>query len=64
MPLPNPGFFALHAACAKIIHAAGVEQLVGKVIEDWEYSTVLSEDGSSADLLSYALHLSTIASTG
>lgn len=55
VPVPNPSYLALHAACAKVVHASGMAKFLDEVIEDLELTPVLSSDGSSAHLLHHAL---------
>jgi hypothetical protein len=51
MPVPNPVYLRLHAACAKIAHMSGM----GELLEHWENELdktgVLAADGSSMALL-------------
>jgi hypothetical protein len=46
MKVPSARFLAIHAACAKIIHASGMAEVIDKVLEEREKVRVLSEDGS------------------
>ncbi|KIO31730.1 hypothetical protein M407DRAFT_124227 [Tulasnella calospora MUT 4182] len=55
IPVPDPRYLALHAACAKVVHASGMAKFLSDVIEDLEVTKVLSSDGSSAHLLHHAL---------
>jgi hypothetical protein len=55
LPLPNPTYLALHAACAKVAHLSGAGEYIEKTMRDLEEISVLSEDGSSAELLKRAL---------
>ncbi|KDQ10605.1 hypothetical protein BOTBODRAFT_163721 [Botryobasidium botryosum FD-172 SS1] len=55
VPLPNPHYLAVHAACAKVVHASGVAEVIDKVLRGLEDLPVLSNDGSSSDLLRAAL---------
>jgi hypothetical protein len=54
IPIPNPQYLALHAACAKVMHMTAMAKAVDEFLEDWEATPVLAEDGSSADLLAHA----------
>jgi hypothetical protein len=51
MPVPNPRYLRLHAACAKIAYISGV----GDLMDQWDYEIdnmdVLASDGSSMPLL-------------
>ncbi|KAG9021077.1 hypothetical protein FS837_007589 [Tulasnella sp. UAMH 9824] len=55
IPLPDPRYLALHAACAKVVHQSGIAKMLDKLLEDLERTNVLSSDGSSASLLRHAL---------
>ena len=53
--LPNPVYLRIHAACCRVAHLSGAGEVIDKVLEDLEDIRVLSKDGSSAHLLSFAL---------
>ncbi|KAI9437453.1 hypothetical protein H4582DRAFT_277290 [Lactarius indigo] len=55
LPLPNPVYFEIHAACCRVAHLSGAGEYMNKVLEDMEDTSVLSEDGSSAHILSFVL---------
>jgi hypothetical protein len=55
LALPNPDYLRIHAACCRIAHLSGAAEQIDKVLEDLEAMPVLSEDGSSAHVLSFAL---------
>ena len=55
LPLPNPAYLRIHAACCRVAHLSGAGEYMEKVLEDLEDMRVLPQDGSSAYLLSYAL---------
>lgn len=55
IPLPSPQYLALHALCARVAHLSGAAEYIESFYKDMENTDVLSVDGSSADLLSYAL---------
>ncbi|KIO19098.1 hypothetical protein M407DRAFT_83235 [Tulasnella calospora MUT 4182] len=57
IPVPDPPFLALHAACAKVVHQSGMAEILDKFCRDLERTAVLSTDGSSAHLLSHALEM-------
>jgi hypothetical protein len=59
IPAPNPQFLTLHAACARVLHTAGLAKEAENLIEDWSETQVLSEGGSSVDLLAHALTMAT-----
>jgi hypothetical protein len=58
LPLPNPRYLELHAAAAKVAHLSGAADYIEKTLRDLETVRVLSEDGSSAELLKSALQIS------
>ncbi|CAE6458116.1 hypothetical protein ACGC1H_006836 [Rhizoctonia solani] len=51
LPLPDRRYLALHATCAKVVHMSGAAELIDSILRDREKVKVLSQDGSSADLL-------------
>ncbi|KAF8258048.1 hypothetical protein EI94DRAFT_1598638, partial [Lactarius quietus] len=53
--LPNPIYLGIHAACCKVSHLFGHGEYVDRPLEDLEGTHVLSEDGSSAHVLSFVL---------
>ncbi|KAH9008972.1 hypothetical protein EDB84DRAFT_1280840 [Lactarius hengduanensis] len=55
LPLPNPDYLEIHAACCRVAHLSGAGEYMDKVLEDLEDTHVLSEDGSSARILSFVL---------
>ncbi|KAH9031324.1 hypothetical protein EDB85DRAFT_2089767 [Lactarius pseudohatsudake] len=55
LPLPNPDYLEIHAACCRVAHLSGAGEYMDKVLEDLEDSRVLSQDGSSARILSFVL---------
>ncbi|KAI0313299.1 hypothetical protein OF83DRAFT_1065728, partial [Amylostereum chailletii] len=55
LPLPDKKYLALHAACCRIAHQSGAAEAIDKILHDIEMTSVLAEDGSSADTLAYAL---------
>ncbi|KAF8573903.1 hypothetical protein K439DRAFT_1399426 [Ramaria rubella] len=55
LPLPDPRYLALHAACAKVAHVSGAGQYVESVYRDMDSAEVLASNGSSADVLEAAL---------
>ncbi|KIM43724.1 hypothetical protein M413DRAFT_68654, partial [Hebeloma cylindrosporum] len=54
-PLPDPRYLKLHAAVCRIAHLSGAAEYIESFDRDTESTTVLARDGSSADLLSFAL---------
>ncbi|KAG8894860.1 hypothetical protein FRB99_000947 [Tulasnella sp. 403] len=57
LPLPDPRYLALHAACAQVAHASGAAKYIDELLRDVEDRTVLAEDGSSVQLLDHVLSL-------
>jgi hypothetical protein len=55
LALPNPDYLRIHAACCRIAHLSGAAEHMDKCLEDLESMRVLSKDGSSAHVLSFAL---------
>lgn len=55
LQLPSAELLALHATCAKVAHFFGASEYLDKVFLEMEEADVLAPDGSSAELLSYAL---------
>ncbi|KAH9935823.1 hypothetical protein B0H21DRAFT_699177 [Amylocystis lapponica] len=55
IPLPSPVYLALHATCARVAHLSGAGRYVDRILRDMECIPVLANDGSSAEVLNYAL---------
>lgn len=55
IPLPDPRYLKVHAACAKIAHLSGAGEYILKLERDMEEMDVLAEDGGSMNVLEYAL---------
>ena len=55
LPLPNPVYLRIHAAICRVAHLSGAGEYMDKVLEDLEDIRVLSNDGSSAHILSFVL---------
>jgi hypothetical protein len=51
MPVPNPLYLRLHAACAKIAHMSGMGELIDHWENELDEMDVLASDGSSMPLL-------------
>ena len=56
LPLPSPKYLRIHAVCCRVAHMSGAAEYLDGIIRDMEELQVLSEDGASADVLTYALH--------
>jgi len=54
LPLPNPVYLRIHAACYKIAHFSGPSEYMDRISEDVEDIGVLY-DGLSTHVLSFAL---------
>ncbi|KAI0079163.1 hypothetical protein K474DRAFT_1592591 [Panus rudis PR-1116 ss-1] len=55
-PLPSPRYLQIHAHCCRIAHLSGGAQYLDSRLRDIEETHVLSTDGSSSDVLDYALN--------
>jgi len=55
LPLPDPVYLRIHAAICRVAHLSGAGEYMDKILEDLEDIRVLSNDGSSAHILSFAL---------
>ncbi|KAJ8588954.1 hypothetical protein M405DRAFT_792280 [Rhizopogon salebrosus TDB-379] len=55
LPLPDPRYLRVHAACARVAHLSGAGECIDRVIRDLQYTDVLATDGSSAEMLDFAL---------
>ena len=55
LPLPDPRYLALHAACAKVAHLSGAAEYIEKSFRELEDTKVLASNGSSAEALQFAL---------
>ncbi|KAF8500041.1 hypothetical protein BU17DRAFT_59091 [Hysterangium stoloniferum] len=55
LPLPDPRYLEIHAACARVCHLSGAAEYINKYEREMEDIQVLSTDGASADILHYAL---------
>lgn len=54
-PLPDPRYLKIHAACARVAHLSGAGEYIQDIFRDMEECRVLAEDGSTADMLNFAL---------
>ncbi|KIM32602.1 hypothetical protein M408DRAFT_326385 [Serendipita vermifera MAFF 305830] len=54
-PVPSPFYLALHCAICKVLWASGRAEALEALLEEWEDTTVLAKDGSSAQLLDLAI---------
>jgi hypothetical protein len=51
LTLPDPALIAIRAACARVVNLSGAAEQADQILRDMENSTVLSKDGSMADVL-------------
>ncbi|CUA75447.1 hypothetical protein RSOLAG22IIIB_11739 [Rhizoctonia solani] len=63
LPLPDRRYLALHAACAKVAHLSGASEAISLLGNKQEHDGVLSEDGSSAEILENRLSVHVILAT-
>ncbi|KAI0761945.1 hypothetical protein BD413DRAFT_485087, partial [Trametes elegans] len=54
--LSGPAYLRIHAACCRIARMSGAAEHLELVFRDIQVMKVLAHDGTSADVLSYALH--------
>ncbi|KAH9846874.1 hypothetical protein C2E23DRAFT_539117 [Lenzites betulinus] len=64
LPLPSPRYLEIHAFCCRILHMSGAAEYVDLIFRDMEELQVLSSNGTSADVLSFALHRRLMVATG
>ncbi|KAG8955561.1 hypothetical protein FRC04_007552 [Tulasnella sp. 424] len=64
IPVPDPRYLALHAACAKVVHESGMAEILDNLLRELERTSVLSTDGSTAHLLRHALEIIAVPSAG
>lgn len=62
IPVPDPRYLALHAACAKVVHESGMAEILDNTPRQLERTSVLSTDGSTAHLLRHALEIIAVPS--
>ncbi|KAE9392431.1 hypothetical protein BT96DRAFT_887996 [Gymnopus androsaceus JB14] len=61
LPLPNPEYLHIHASVCKIAHMSGAAGYIDYIFRKMEDIGVLSEDGTSADVIEGALSFLTNA---
>ncbi len=54
-PLPDPEYLRIHAACCRVAHLSGAAEYLNPVYSDTEELSALAEDGSSNEVLEFAL---------
>jgi len=55
LELPDPRFIAIHAACCRVAHLSGAAEYIEDIYRKTEMTYVLADNGSSAELLQFAL---------
>jgi hypothetical protein len=55
LPVPAPELLALHATCCKVAHLSGAAEYIDMIYRDADEIGVLAPDGTSGDILGYAL---------
>ena len=55
LPVPSRAYLELHAACCRVAHLSGASKCIDRILRDMEDIQVLSQDGTSAEALQYAL---------
>ncbi|KAI0357311.1 hypothetical protein OH77DRAFT_1399717 [Trametes cingulata] len=56
LPLPSPRYLHIHATCCRVAHMSGAAEYVDRIFREMEANNVLAKDGTSAEVLSLALH--------
>jgi hypothetical protein len=54
-PLPNPRYLEVHATCAKVCYYSGAGLYVNEIIQELKESPFLASDGTSYEILKFAL---------
>ncbi|KAH9955466.1 hypothetical protein BC827DRAFT_1347593 [Russula dissimulans] len=55
LPVPSRELLALHATCCTVAHFSGAAEYIDRTYLDEEETGVLASDGTSGDMLTYAL---------
>jgi hypothetical protein len=55
LPVPSRAYFELHAACCRVANLSGAGEHIDTILREMEDILVLSQDGTSAEALHYAL---------
>ncbi|EJF60899.1 hypothetical protein DICSQDRAFT_106992 [Dichomitus squalens LYAD-421 SS1] len=55
LSVPSPKYIRVHAMCCRVAHMSGAAKYLDVLIRNMEELQVLAEDGTSADVLMYAL---------
>ncbi|KAJ7230387.1 hypothetical protein GGX14DRAFT_583037 [Mycena pura] len=53
--LPSRSLLAIRAACSRVAHMSGAAEQIDQILHDLEETSVMAEDGSTADLLTSRL---------
>ena len=54
-PIPSRAYLELHAACCRVANLSGAGNYIETILREMEDIQVLSQDGTSAEALQYAL---------
>jgi len=55
LPVSSQAYFELHAACRRVTNLSGAGEYIDTILREMEDIQVLSQDGTSAEALQYAL---------
>jgi hypothetical protein len=55
LPVPSGAYSELHAACRRVTNLSGAGEYIDTILREMEDIQVLSQDGTSAEALQYAL---------
>ena len=55
LPVPSRAYFELHAACCRVANLSGAGEYIDTIMREMEEIHVLSQDGTSAEALQFAL---------
>jgi len=55
LPVPSRELLSLHATCCKVAHLSGAAEYIDNIYRDAEDMGVLAGDGTSSDMLNFAL---------
>jgi hypothetical protein len=55
LPVPSRAYLELHAACCRVANLSAAGKYIDSILREMEDIQVLSQDGTSAEALIYAL---------
>jgi hypothetical protein len=55
LPVPSRDYLDLHAACCRVANLSAASEYIDTIFREMEDIQVLSQDGTSAEALKYAL---------